>query len=588
MTDNKKRTYIVFVLLIIATILVCGVYSFRMYTSSIHVNADNSMEGNWICSASSSTYYSLELPIQLNNYPDSPLILSHKLPSELSENSAVYFRSSQQSVAVYINNVLTYEYHSPGSRITGHATPSNWNFIMLHPEDAGKDFRIELTSPYKLYTGRANHVYIGNFYDLNANLLKHVLPGYICATILLFFGIIIVFTSHIFSRENPGIVNFRYLGLFTILLSIWMRSETKLPNYLLFDPHFEVFMEFCALMLCPLPYILFVKHRFSPKINKLLNILFYLFSINFIVSLILQFAGICDLVESSITIPILVVITAFIVGIQYLFQLIHRERNYYIFSIFAFISLIFSIAIEILLFLFGRFEAMGYGFRVGMCIYVICLTFTAVQGIISNELLSAQASEQILKRQIKMMMSHIQPHFLFNSLGAIQSLIKKSPDTAYQMLFDFSKYLRASINAWNNQVPIPFSSEIDNVKAFTNIQLIRFRNNFRIEFDIDEADFSVPILSIRALVENGVNHGARRSTYEIPYVKIHSYKTNDYYIVEVIDNGPGFDVAEKLSSSDSTSGLHRCKHVLELLMNATLTIHSIPGKGTTCIVRIPR
>ena len=129
---------------------------------------------------------------------------------------------------------------------------------------------------------------------------------------------------------------------------------------------------------------------------------------------------------------------------------------------------------------------------------------------------------------------------------------------------------------------------MENVKSFTNIQLIRFRNAFRVEYEIEASNFMVPILSIRALVENAVNHGARRSSSEDAFVLIHSFESQNYFIIEVIDNGPGFHVEEKLSNSDSTSGLHRCRHILETELNATIDIHSSLGKGTTVIVHIPK
>ncbi|MDD2970967.1 MAG: histidine kinase [Lachnospiraceae bacterium] len=498
------------------------------------------------------------------------------------------FRSSQQSVRLYLDDVLVYAYENPGSRLTGIATPSRWNMIPLESTDASKELRIELKSPYSQFSGIVNTVYLGSSTVLTSNLLKNTLHGYICSLLILIFGIIMLFTSHIFHIRNHAVQNFRYLGCFNILLSLWMRSEVRLPDYLTFDPHFELMLGICSMMLCPIPYLLFVKNRLNEKLHHVIKILLYLYSANFIICAALQLLGICDMLESSIVFLVLVVPTVVVICFHYILQLLHRERKYPVFFIFSFLSLFISIIVELIYYYLKHIEYYNYVFHTVMTIYIICLTFTAVQSIVSNEMLSAQVSEQILVGQIKMMLSHIQPHFLFNSLGAIQSLIRKSPDTAYQMLFDFSKYLRASINAWNAQATIPFSSEIENVKAFTNIQLIRFHNNFHVDFELDCTNFSVPLLSIRALVENAVNYGARRSTLETPFVRIHSYKTRDYFMVEVIDNGPGFDVDEKLSSSESTSGLHRCKHSLETQLNATLDIHSIPGNGTTVIVRIPR
>jgi len=588
MLRKDRRSYFVFVLLIVFTALVSSLYIYRIHLSSQQINTTNYLRDNWTCQVSSGTYYSLAPPSNLSNHANNTMVLTHMLPDVLNKNDVLYFRSSQQAVKVFLDDIIIYEYQDPGSRITGIATPSHWNFIPLETSDAGKELRIELRSPYALFSGKMNAIYLGDNFSLTSDLLAHVLNGYICTLVLLVFGILIILSSFIFINQNEGIKSFRYLGLYTILLALWMRSEVRVPDYLMFNPHVETLIGFLSLFLCPIPYLLFIKQRLPEKLHKVIHFLLALFSANFVVCIILQLLGIHDLVESSIIFPIFIIPTVILVCMQYLLQIKNRQRSYPLFSIFAFVSLVSSIAIELLYYYFGHSEYLGYLFRIDMIIYVACLAFSAVDTIVSHEMVSAQASELILKHQIKMMLSHIQPHFLFNSLGAIQSLIKKSPDTAYKMLFDFSKYLRSSINAWNNQSLIPFSTELENVKSFTNIQLIRFRNSFRVEFDIAVSDFSVPLLSIRALVENAVNHGARKSTSESPFVHIHSYETPGLYVIEIVDNGPGFDVDETLSNSDSSSGIQRCQHLFQSQMNASLNIHSTLGKGTTVIVHIPR
>ena len=412
MWKKDKRTYFVFILLILFTVLVSGFYMYRMYLSTQQISSTNYLQDNWTCQVSSGTYYSLTPPSNLDNHANNTMILTHALPDTLNQYDSLYFRSSQQSVRVYLDDVLTYEYHDPGSVFTGIATPSHWNFVPLETSDAQKTLRIELTSPYPLYAGKMNAIHLGNYIVMTSDLLKHVLHGYICTLILLTFGILIVFSSFIFSMQNEGIKSFRYLGLFTALLALWMRSEVQLPDYLMFEPHLERLIGLSSLFLCPIPYLLFIKKRFSQKIHKIINLLITLYSANFVICIILQLFGIHDLVESSIIFPIFVIPTVILVCAQYLLQLKHQERSYPFFSILAFVSLVSSIGIEILYYYCGLSKYLAYMFRADMTIYVVCLTFSAADTIVSNEMICAQKSELILKHQIKMMLSHIQPHFI--------------------------------------------------------------------------------------------------------------------------------------------------------------------------------
>lgn len=591
-TAKGNHSFFIFLTFLFTALLTCVIYAFQILPASsssfFSSSQNNTMRYNWTCVVSSGSFYSITLPAQLKNIQNNTLIASNTLPENIPVNAAVSFRSSQQAVKVYVDDLLIYKYDTSVGRLLGKSTPSHWNFISLSPEDAQKELRIELTSPYRIHSGQLGMVYYGRYSDLVTQLLRKTLPGLVTSIILFLIGIVIVFTSYILGRENGEAYHFRYLGYFICVLAVWMRSEVRLPDFLMGDPHLELLISYFALMLCPLPYLTFVKHRLHPRPYKVLQIFFSLYCLNFLICTLLQVLNIYDFVETAFIFHILAFANILWVCLQYIQQIIRKERTYRISSIVAFASLVAGVTLELLVYYTGYYQYTGLFFRIGISIYIIGLTVLAIQSIISQRLLNAQISEQLLKRQIRMMLSHIQPHFLFNSLGAIQSLIRKSPDTAYQMLFDFSKYLRASIGAWNSQDLIAFHSELENVKSFTNIQLIRFRNAFRVEYEIEASNFMVPILSIRALVENAVNHGARRSSSEDAFVLIHSFESQNYFIVEVIDNGPGFHVEEKLSNSDSTSGLHRCRHILETELNATIDIHSSLGKGTTVIVHIPK
>ena len=82
------------------------------------------------------------------------------------------------------------------------------------------------------------------------------------------------------------------------------------------------------------------------------------------------------------------------------------------------------------------------------------------------------------------MISQIKPHFIYNTLGSIRTLIKISPEKAYDMVYDFSVYLRANIDSMGTREKILFSDELRHVKAYVNIEKVRFEDRLEVVFDI--------------------------------------------------------------------------------------------------------
>lgn len=189
------------------------------------------------------------------------------------------------------------------------------------------------------------------------------------------------------------------------------------------------------------------------------------------------------------------------------------------------------------------------------------------------------------ERTLELMVRQVSPHFIYNTLGAIQAMIKVSPDTAYQMVGDFSTYLRANIDTINNDKEIKFSEELRHIKAYTSIEQMRFGERLEIIYDIREEEFCLPPLSVQILVENAVIHGIQSADGGCVWIR--SYQDDRWYVVEVEDNGKGFDGKDSIGNSKST-GTKSAELRLRKLSNASLNIYSEKNVGTKAVVRIPK
>lgn len=202
-----------------------------------------------------------------------------------------------------------------------------------------------------------------------------------------------------------------------------------------------------------------------------------------------------------------------------------------------------------------------------------------------------EMAEQLLEQERKMnrqqqeiMMSQIQPHFLFNSLTAIAQLCEKNPKMARHATISFAEFLRANMNVLKNPEPILFSQELENIENYLVLEQIRFGDKLRIEYDIEEEDFLIPILTVQPLVENAIKHGIRQSGT----VWIATRELEDAYEVVVQDNGVGYDGHSIPEDGKSHVGVENIRSRLADVVHATLTYENPAEGGTIAKIRIPK
>ena len=189
------------------------------------------------------------------------------------------------------------------------------------------------------------------------------------------------------------------------------------------------------------------------------------------------------------------------------------------------------------------------------------------------------------EQRIKIMVSQIQPHFLYNTIATIRALCRKDPERAEQVTEKFGQYLRQNLDSLNNSELIPVEKEIHHTHIYADIEMVRFEN-IRVEFDIQDKDFSVPALTIQPLVENAIRHGVRIREEGVVFVK--TYFENGCHNIVVTDNGVGFDV-NNINNNDGTHiGLENVRERTEKLCNGAFIIESSKNEGTTIRICIPQ
>ncbi len=205
--------------------------------------------------------------------------------------------------------------------------------------------------------------------------------------------------------------------------------------------------------------------------------------------------------------------------------------------------------------------------------------------------LSLKMKEQeaeMTESRVAIMLSQIQPHFLYNTLTAIEYLCNRDgAKQAAKVARDFSKYLRGNINSLSQKLPIPFAKELEHAKLYLSIEQLQYEERLRVEYDIQADGFPLPALTLQPLAENAVKHGVSKRD-EGGTVKISTEETETCFRVVVTDDGVGFDVTRQSEGERAHIGIDNVRRRLESVSGGGLSIESEPGIGTTAIITIPK
>ncbi len=193
---------------------------------------------------------------------------------------------------------------------------------------------------------------------------------------------------------------------------------------------------------------------------------------------------------------------------------------------------------------------------------------------------------ELSEYRVSIMLSQIQPHFLYNSLVVIKQLCDIDPNMAQEAIVEFSAYLRGNMDSLTIKKPIPFQQEMEHVKNYLSLEKKRFEDRVNVIYDIQETDFRIPSLTLQPIVENAVRHGITKNEAG-GTITISTRLQEGCYIIGIIDNGVGFDPDEKIADGGTHVGIENVRNRLAGMCNGRLEIKSTPGAGTEVMIYIP-
>lgn len=191
--------------------------------------------------------------------------------------------------------------------------------------------------------------------------------------------------------------------------------------------------------------------------------------------------------------------------------------------------------------------------------------------------------KESLQQSMKLLRSQLNPHFVFNALASIQSLVNTNKvNEANHYLTMFSTLLRQTLKNTDKEM-VPLQIELDTLNTYIKLEQLRFAFEYTLNIDkeLDVHSIDVPYLFFQPIVENAIKHGIAALNHEGNLI-IHVKKSGQDLLVDIIDNGRGFDQ----SISHDGHGLKLTKERIVLLnqegngTNISMTIKSEPYVGT--------
>ena len=382
------------------------------------------------------------------------------------------------------------------------------------------------------------------------------------------------------------------IGSISYFLSDWASNYTELhqgeniSNYLLLRRIASVVnyvIQPLSMMLQTFIILPKGKHRFHIAIPAILNSIIYIIA-PFTDNLVFSITDEGHFRRGPLGMTVFIVSGFYAVLLLsasfYYFRDKNRRKGMIILTIFFMIIL--AGVVEYLNFLSGVVDEISI---LAILLYYIYL-ITVYQEELRVTL--AERELQIVEARLAILQSQIRPHFIFNSLGIIRSLMKQDQKKAVRIIDNFSDYLRAHIYAMQNNAPVPFESELEHVRSILALVQADYTKQVTVTYDLKETSFRLPALTLEPLVENAVKYGLDKNGGEI-HISSEKIKKEDgsaEIVIRVIDSGRGHDDVTEIEHHRLGVGLDNTRTRLKMQCNATLTVETGEG-GATAEIRMP-
>ncbi len=509
--------------------------------------------------------------------------MSHVLGEE-DYGETLYFISSFSLVEASVDGEQIYERETYSTPKNAKAPTNGSNFIHLPKQ--GNMLTLHITRPYRFQGIGMQKFILGDEYAIRLNNEMKYLLHFFLDVIMTVFGV--VFSIHGIYRIVKHIPWRRqlFIGICAIIIAMWFITGTVDVEINRIPLKWEMIISYLSWLIYPMAFASYLI-GYEKEETKGYTILRNLMFVNFLINILAYAFGLFDFFELVQISILLFLALVFYTAYRILKEGIGKKLSQFEFEALAYFLLVILTVVELVRFAICK-EMSGLFIRTGVLLFLLSFSLSETIHKEAEKRRLLKHETQLKKEQLAITLSQFQPHFLFNALGAIRLSVRMNPDVAYDMIYDFSKFLRGSLNALQKEEMIPFEKEMEQIHAYLNIEEQRFTNRVKAVYDIESDCFLIPALSVQPFVANAINHGLKKNGGT---VTIRSYEDESCHVIEVEDDGCGFDTTGLDHESEQKENYTKITNIenrLKLQTNGKVIITSEPGQGTLVVLKIPK
>lgn len=574
--------------IIITTALLLGIVGGILYRTPgkrVTVADVEEMNDAWIVETNADYDSSTDLPCNLEAAKGEAISISHFLPDDLGQDYGLAFRSVYNAVQVKIGDTVIYQYGIDERRPFISSPVPNWNFIPLDRAYAGQLLTITQISYYGKYAGFFPPIQFGSRSALLYQQWRENGWGLLLSIVLLLLsgGLTLVIVVTGMSRKVDACI--WYYLIFAGLTALWSISGSPLISVYVKNGFLFWLFHILTRMVIPVAWLLFLR-CFANKRRLILSIDIGILAacICYVVIVILQMLG---LLEFAVTYNIL----GTLYGAGFLVYTAGTLAGWLGYGIqelrtIGISSALFGITGIVNLFLRPDpiYQTENTFWQISVMVYLFLMLGVAVEAVIRqmNQKVAQAEAEYEGQRQIAVRMMN--PNFLFATLNTLLAMTKAKSGNAAKLVFAFSRYLRYNLDSVREERLVSFEEELEHIAVYLEIQQLRMPE-LRVTIEDKIHDFSVPVRSIEAIVENAVKHGIGKHENR-GQVIIRSYERRDSFAVQIVDDGAGFDT-DLLYRKQTPTSMKKNQERLSAV-GAVIEVNSRLQKGTIVTVKIPK
>lgn len=526
------------------------------------------------------------------------LILTGHFDGPVSANEQMFMYLRRVNLKVYQNDSLIYSYGKENLSFPILKSGGNvWVDFYTRGITERDRIRIVLDNPYyantkQMYFLFLDRIYVGDKMQLFTKMIRTHRFSIPASIVIFLMGItLMIVLTTMQAMGMAGLKPMLRFGHLMAACGLWMMIDFCYIS--LISPHavgWDV-LETLLFINIPILALLYIRDYMVTPGKNLISIFVYGLFLFVSVYMVLQGMGILDaeLAQEGFrqAVPVILLGSAGVIAYEL------KVNSDWVTGLVFFSSLLFIFFAGA-----GYFWYISTGnYSVDIFNFGFCILVLTQYGIVLRRTMSGYRKVQETKRmerelmdnKVAMMLSQIQPHFLFNSISCIRELCLSNPGKAHTALAQFSHFLRGNMDSLSSNSPIPFARELSHVKNYLALEQLRFEERLAVIYQLEVTDFSLPALAIQPIVENAVRYGISPKEGGGTIV-ISTREQEGCIVITVSDDGVGFDrrQAGKKTENRSHIGISNVRERLVGQCGGTMEVESVLGEGTVVSMWIPK